>query len=82
MHMFQVAADAQDAKTGQSRISFRVEQSWHVRGFLLVAADVRHVVEFLEAVQDNVAADEQEHIFSTRELRLRPSSHFWQCTSS
>ena len=40
-----------------------VEESGHVRRFLLVAADVRHVVEFLEAVQDNVAADEQEHIF-------------------
>ena len=31
-----------------------------VRRFQLVAADVRHEVEFLEAVQDNVAADEQE----------------------
>ena len=39
-----------------------MKQSWHVRRFLLVAADVRHEVEFLDAVQDNVAADEQEHI--------------------
>ena len=40
-----------------------MKQSGHVRDFLFVAADVRHEVEFLEAVQDNVAADEQEHIF-------------------
>ena len=39
-----------------------MKQSWHVRHFLLVAADVRHEVGFLEAVQDNVAADEQEQI--------------------
>ena len=30
---------------------------------LLVVVDVRHEVEFLEAVQDNVAADEQGHVF-------------------
>ena len=40
-----------------------MKQSWHVRHFLVVAADVRHEVEFLEVVQDKVAADEQEHIF-------------------
>ena len=40
-----------------------MKQSWHVRRFLLVAADVRHEVDLLEAVQDNVAADELEHIF-------------------
>ena len=39
-----------------------MEQSGHVRRFLLVAADVRHEVEFLEAFQDNAAADEQAHI--------------------
>ena len=41
----------------------QLKQSWHVRRFLLVAADVRHEVGFLEAVQDNVAADEQEPLF-------------------
>ena len=40
-----------------------MKQSGHVLSFLLVAADVRHEVDFLEVVQDNVAADEQEHIF-------------------
>ena len=40
-----------------------MKQSGHERSFLLVAADVRHEVDFLEVVQDNVAADEQEHIF-------------------
>ena len=55
-----IAADTQGAKTWQSRISFHVKQFGHVRNFLLVVADVRHEVEFLEAVQDNVAADEQE----------------------
>ena len=34
-----------------------------MRNFLLVVADVQHEVVFLETVQDNVAADEQEHIF-------------------
>ena len=34
-----------------------------VRRFVLVTPDVRHEVGFLEAVQDNVAADEQEHLF-------------------
>ena len=42
----------------QSRITVAVTQPWHVRRFLLVAADVRDEVEFLEAVQDNVAAVE------------------------
>ena len=51
-----------------------------MRNFLLVVADVRHEVEFLETVQDNVAADEQEYIF---ELVCFDSVHaiiFWQCT--
>ena len=78
--LLRCAADTQDAKTWQSRISLTVKQSGHVRHFLLVAADVRHKVGFLEAVQDNVAADEQEHIF---ELVYFDSVHaviFWQCT--
>ena len=60
-------------------ISFTVKQSGHVRRFLLVAADVRHEVGFLEAVQDNVAADGQEHNFGTRAHRLGRRSHFGQC---
>ena len=40
-----------------------VKQFGQERHFLLVTADVRHEVGFLEAVQDNVTADEQEHLF-------------------
>ena len=40
-----------------------MKQFGRVRRFQLVAADVRHEVEFLEAVQDNVAADEQERVY-------------------
>ena len=45
-----------------------------------MAADVRHEVEFLEAVQDNVAADEQELFFELVYVDSVQAVIFWQCT--
>ena len=40
-----------------------MKQSWASTPLSVGGGDVRHDVGFLEAVQENVAADEQEHLF-------------------